>query len=190
MVTLDETERYLAKMCAAGWRPVSISSLGYKFVFARSEPGEYVCTSAATVKRTGFFAGKFDYRRHTEVVALLEEQGATVIPRVTNNNCGGVLAVSRADQGPLEVNSDTASKVADLKARRRLHVVHLLFYLAASLYFLFFTLWSHSYSGALSTTFWLMMLGLWFSWVARYGWAVTRYSREIGRLERNLTAFE
>jgi len=112
--TLTDIERYVAKMCAEGWRPVSVHASASKFVFERTEPGEYVCAMASTIVPSGLSLGSFDKARYAELSARLEERGATLVPQIPQ----GVLAVRRADQGPFEVHTDVESKIADHKARR------------------------------------------------------------------------
>ena len=186
--TLDDAAHYLSKMCAAGWRPVSASAAGHKFVFVRSEPGEYVCTSVTTVRRTGLFMGAVDYRKYHEMVALLDAQGATAMPW-PGTRLGGILAISRADKD-LEINTDTASKIADLKARRMLYSAHLSMILIILLPYMVLV-FNHRYdNSALSLAFGVAATIGWLFVAGKYGWAVTRYSREIGRLERDLAAFE
>ena len=175
LTTLDDKERYLSQMCAAGWRPLYVS-FDSCYSFVRTEPGEYVCASAATIKMSGLSAGSFDRKKYVELAALLEAQGAFVIPQeMAWGSQVGIIAIRRADQGALVINSDTDSKIADLKARRMYCTS-----LAAAFFGIAVALLFSVGAGAVG------FLGV----AAAYGWPATKYSAAIKRLERNRAVFE
>lgn len=175
LTTLDQTERYLSQMCAAGWGPVSVTGTSL-FTFAPTEPGEYVCASAATVKSSGLFSGSFDRAKYAELAALLKAQGAYVVPQGAIWGAQeGIIAVRQADQGPLVINSTTDSRIDDLRARYRYHMAQ------------------SSSSAVLAVIFWWLLgaAGIaFFGVAAAYGWSAHKYSREVKRLERDREVFE
>lgn len=174
--TLDEIEHHLSTMCTAGWAPVSVI-FGCTFGFTRTEPGEYVCASAATIKMSGFLAGSFDRAKYRELAALLEAQGAFVVPQSMNfGEREGIIAVRRADQGPLEINSDIGSKIEDLRARKKHHLTLAFTYLVLAM----------AIFGLTDNDGGIVILVM----VAAYGWRVYRYSAAIKRLQRNREIFE
>ncbi|MCL2090623.1 MAG: DUF2812 domain-containing protein [Micrococcales bacterium] len=190
LTTLDDVERYLSRMCAEGWEPLSTSFFGSRFSFARTEPGEYVCATAATVKTSGFFAGSFDRKKYSELAALLEAQGAYVVPQGTTWDKEGVIAVRRADQGPLNICTDIDSKIADLKAR-----LNFAGGLIATLVIVTVMLvssivdWPEEATLFLPTIASAMALASLAS-VCGLTWNVIKYSNAIRRLGRHRTTFE
>ncbi len=183
LTTLDEVEQYLSQMCAEGWLPVSTAAAGTKFVFVRTQPGEYVCASAATVKVSGMSTGSFDHEKYAELAALIEGQGATVVPQTgTWGDQEGIIAVRRADRGALVINSDADSKIDDLKARRQYCATLAATFLSVAVVFL-----------PMATSIGAASFGIcfcFFAIAAEYGRHAHKYSSAIKDLERNREVFE
>ena len=183
LTTLDEVEHYLSQMCAEGWAPVSIAAAGGRFVFARTAPGEYVCSSAATVKMSGATAGSFDREKYAQLAALIEDQGGAVVPQTgTWGDQEGIVAVRRADQGPLVINSDTGSRIDDLKARRQYCVTLASTFLPIAVVFLPLV----PSMGAAFIGICVCFLAI----AAEYGRHARKYSTAIKRLEQSREVFE
>ena len=179
LVTLEQMERYLSQMCAEGWRPVSISA-GCRFVFERTEPGEYVCATAATVKRSGLAKGYFDSGKYKEMAAALEAQGATVVPQEATFGSGeGIVVVRRAADGPLELTSDIDSRLADLNARRHYHQdTAVMFFTLATVFF------ATSMMDLLEVWVFFPLVVTFFALSAIYGMPASTYASMVRKLER------
>ncbi len=180
-ITLGEVDRYLSRRCAEGWVPVSVT-FGNMFSFARTEPGEYVCATASTVTTSGLTAGRLDREKYSELAALLEAQGAVVVPQgLVRGDQEGIIAVRRADQGPLEIHSDTGSAIDDLVARRRHYVVRASSYLAAAAAWL----------AVAAVLGWPTIVSImWLLFAAEYGWDAVRCSAAVNRLRPDREVFE
>ncbi len=127
-LTIDQEEDYLNKMCAKGWKPVSIL-LGLWFTFEKCEPGEYIARVTTGIDTKGHKASR---ERRERMIEFLTDSGAEIIPEINVDAKTRIYAVRPARLGKFEINTDIDALIADYTARRRYHID---WSLAAALFF-------------------------------------------------------
>jgi len=108
-------EEFMNNMLSLGWCPLRVC-WGTRFSFVPCEPGEFICRSISSVKKSG----SFDKEKAEELGDLLTADGARIIPQ--ENTWGsqiGLIALRSSALGPFEITSDLDSSIAEYEARKK-----------------------------------------------------------------------
>ena len=112
---LLELEEFINNMLSLGWRLIRINA-GHQFTFVPCAPGEFICRTAITVTKNGYY----NKLAAAELTELLEADGAFLIEqRNTMGTRIGLVAMRPADLGPFEITSDLDSRIAEYQARKK-----------------------------------------------------------------------
>ena len=108
-------EEYANQMLEQGWRLIRLNG-EFQFTFVPCAPGEYICRTAITVTKNGFY----DKQAATALSDLLVSDGALIVEqRNTLGSRIGVIALRPAALGPFEITSDLDSRIAEYQARKK-----------------------------------------------------------------------
>jgi len=108
-------EEFANDMLGLGWRLVRMSG-EYRFTFVPCVPGEFICRTAITVTKNGFY----DKQAAAALSELLVADGAFLVEQ--RNSMGtriGLIALRPAALGPFEITSDLDSRIAEYQARMK-----------------------------------------------------------------------
>jgi len=115
---LDTIESLLNQKISIGWKPVRVSGRNKKFIFESCEPGAYVCKTAITINKFGFF----NKSKSREMEQFFAFSGGEIVEQSWSwSRRVGVISVHKASIGTFKKTThDIDSQFSDYEVRKKI----------------------------------------------------------------------